>query len=90
MIRHYTPEERKTLEVKPGLTGPGQIHFTTDQAAELDAVEDVEAHYVNHQLHPKLALDLEYLRRRNLWTDLGVIVRTIGLLLRPLAGKSGG
>ena len=66
MIRHYTPEEREILRVKPGLTGPGQIYFTTDQAAELDGVLDVEAHYVRHQLHPKLALDLDYLRRRSL------------------------
>jgi len=90
MIRHYTPEERETLEVKPGLTGPGQIYFTTDQAAELDAVEDVEAHYVSHQLHPKLALDLDYLRRRSLWTDLVVIVKTAGVLVRPRAGASRG
>jgi lipopolysaccharide/colanic/teichoic acid biosynthesis glycosyltransferase len=90
MIRHYTPEEREILRVKPGLTGPGQIYFTTDQAAELDGVLDVEAHYVRHQLHPKLALDLDYLHRRSLWTDLGVIVRTMGVLLRPFAGTSGG
>jgi len=81
MIRHYTLEERETLKVKPGLTGPGQIYFTTDQAAELDGVVDVEAHYVSHQLHPKLALDLAYLRRRSLWTDLVVIVKTMGLLI---------
>lgn len=90
MIRHYTLEERETLKVKPGLTGPGQIYFTTDQAAELDGVVDVEAHYVTHQLHPKLALDLAYLRRRNLWTDLGVIVNTMGLLVRSVAGATGG
>ena len=90
MIRHYTPEERAVLEVKPGITGPGQIYFTTDQAAELDGVEDVEAHYVRHQLHPKLALDLEYLRRRSVWTDLGVILKTMGVLVRPWAGASGG
>ncbi len=90
MIRYYTPEEREILKVKPGLTGPGQIYFTTDQASELDAVSDVEAHYVRHQLHPKLALDLLYLRRRNLWTDLGVIVRTMGVLVRPWARVSRG
>jgi lipopolysaccharide/colanic/teichoic acid biosynthesis glycosyltransferase len=90
MIRHYTLDERETLKVKPGLTGPGQIYFTTDQAAELDGVVDVEAHYVSHQLHPKLALDLAYLRRRSLWTDFVVIVKTVGLLLRPFAGASGG
>lgn len=90
MIRYYTPEEREILKVKPGLTGPGQIYFTTDQAAELDTVSDVEAHYVRHQLHPKLALDLLYLRRRNLWTDLGVIVKTMGVLVRPWRGVSRG
>lgn len=90
MIRHYTPEERELLKVKPGLTGPGQIHFTTDQATELDGIEDVEAHYVRHHLHPKAAIDLDYLRRRSLWTDLGVIVRTLGVLLRPLGGGAGG
>lgn len=90
MIRHYSAGERKILEVKPGLTGPGQIYFTTDQASELDGVEDVEAHYVRHQLHPKLALDLDYLRRRSLWTDLGVIVKTIGVLVHPRREGSDG
>lgn len=80
MIRHYTPEELTILEVRPGLTAPGQIFFTTDQAAALDGVEDAEAHYVAHQLHPKLRMDLEYLRDRSAWGDLVIVARTILLL----------
>src|SRR6185295_10939570 len=50
MIRHYTPEELTILDYRPGLTAPGQIFFTTDQAAELDGVTDAEAYYVAHHL----------------------------------------
>lgn len=81
MVRYYTDEEWETLRVKPGLTGPGQIYFTSDQAAELDGVDDVEAHYVEYQLHPKLALDLVYLRHRTWRSDLAVVGRTVLLLL---------
>jgi lipopolysaccharide/colanic/teichoic acid biosynthesis glycosyltransferase len=81
MLPHYTPDERRTLEVRPGLTGAGQLHFTTDQAAALDEVEDVEAHYIEHQLHPKLALDLEYLRDRRLGRDIAILWTTVRVAL---------
>jgi len=81
MIRHYTPEELRILEFRPGLTAPGQIYFTTDQAAALDGVDDAEAYYVEHQLHPKLRMDLDYLRDRSAPGDLRIVVSTVKLLL---------
>ena len=81
MIQHYTPEELKILEYRPGLTAPGQLYFTTDQAAALDGVEDAEAYYVEHQLHPKLRMDLDYLRDRSALGDLRVVASTVKLLL---------
>lgn len=85
MIRHYTPEELQILEFRPGLTAPGQIHFTTDQAGELDGVEDAEAYYVEHHLHPKLRMDLDYLRDRSVLGDLRIVLQTVKLLagVRP-------
>jgi lipopolysaccharide/colanic/teichoic acid biosynthesis glycosyltransferase len=80
-VAHYTGEERALLTVRPGLTGPGQVHFTMDQAGELDGVDDPDRHYIEQQLHPKLALDLEYLRRRSLALDLSILGGTIALLL---------
>jgi lipopolysaccharide/colanic/teichoic acid biosynthesis glycosyltransferase len=69
------------------LTGPGQIYFTTDQAAELDGAEDGEDYYVTHQLHAKLQLDLAYLEDRSLRRDLVLLWRTVlvmlGLYSRP-------
>ena len=81
MIRHYAPEELRILEFRPGLTAPGQIFFTTDQAAQLDGVEDAEAFYVEHHLHPKLRMDLDYLRDRSVLLDLKIVVWTVKLLL---------
>src|SRR5262249_46111074 len=79
-VAHYTEEERALLTVRPGLTGPGQVYFTTDQAGELDGVADPDRHYIEHQLHPKLALDLDYLRRRSLLFDLSILGGTVALL----------
>ena len=83
-VAHYTDEERLLLTVRPGLTCPGQLHFTEHQADELDDETDPETFYVEQQLHPKLALDLDYLRRRSLPTDLGVLWWTVVILLRAL------
>ncbi len=80
-LPHFTPEEKLLLQVRPGLTGPGQIHFTTEQAAELDVAADAEEHYVRHQLHAKLSLDLDYLRHRCLSVDMRVLGQTLAVLL---------
>jgi lipopolysaccharide/colanic/teichoic acid biosynthesis glycosyltransferase len=80
-VAHFTAEERQLLSVRPGLTGPSAVYFTTDQAGELDGVADPDAYYIEHQLHPKLALDLEYLRRRSVAADIGILWRTASVLL---------
>ena len=46
------------------------------------AGEDWETIYREQVLPAKLVLDLDYLARRTLWSDLGLIVRTIGSMLR--------
>ncbi len=80
MIPHYSEEELRILSYRPGLTAPGQLFFTTDQSQELDKVDDAESYYIQHQMHPKLAMDLAYLRHRSTWNDLKVVAQTIRLL----------
>jgi lipopolysaccharide/colanic/teichoic acid biosynthesis glycosyltransferase len=79
-VAHYTDVERSTLRVRPGLTGPGGIWFTSSQAAELDESDDPERAYVERQLHEKLALDIEYLCDRTLVRDVRVIAQTVKVL----------
>ncbi len=94
-IPHYDDEELQILNVRPGLTGPGQIYYTQVQQATILGGEDPEKHYADHELHPKLAIDLDYLRRRGLARDLYILVRTALLLARlvkaaPAPGTSAG
>ncbi|HEX6445333.1 MAG TPA: sugar transferase [Streptosporangiales bacterium] len=79
-VAFYDPAERAVLDVRPGLTGPGQLHFAAEQAGALDAVSDPEQYYVTCQLHPKLALDLEYLRHRTFARDVALLCRTLAAL----------
>jgi lipopolysaccharide/colanic/teichoic acid biosynthesis glycosyltransferase/O-antigen/teichoic acid export membrane protein len=83
-IRYYTSDELKTLNVRPGLTGAGQILYTQMQLQQPPAsgAEDPEQHYLTHELHAKLGFDLDYLRHRGLRYDLTVVLRTVLLLAR--------
>ena len=78
----YDDEELEILTVRPGLTGPGQIFYTQVQQATVLDGEDPEQHYVTRELHPKLAIDLDYVRRRSLRFDFVILIRTVLLLTR--------
>lgn len=76
-VAHYTDEERELLRVRPGVLGPGAILFAQSHAAQLDSVSDPEAYYIRHQLHDKLALDLDYLRNRSCRREIAILARTL-------------
>ena len=80
-VAHYLPSERLLLTVRPGVTGPGQIDFTRRQAAELNGVADADRYYVEHQLHDKLALDLQYVHDRSLRNDVAILLSTLALVV---------
>jgi lipopolysaccharide/colanic/teichoic acid biosynthesis glycosyltransferase len=81
-VRHYTPEERLLLAVRPGVLGPGAVLFTRDQSHELDDAEDPDDLYVRDHLHAKLALDLAYLGDRRLRTDLRLLAASLAVSCR--------
>ena len=76
-IPYYYSGELETLNVRPGLTGAGQLFYTQLQQAPTLGVEDPEKYYVTYELHAKLSLDLDYLRNRSLRYDLTILLRTI-------------
>ena len=81
-LPNYTSEEWRLLSARPGILGPGALLFVGSQAGELDSASDPEAFYIAHHLHPKLALDLDYLDHRTLHRDLALLLRTVGVLAR--------
>jgi lipopolysaccharide/colanic/teichoic acid biosynthesis glycosyltransferase/O-antigen/teichoic acid export membrane protein len=79
-IPWYTSDELETLNVRPGLTGAGQILYTQMQQAPVSHTQDPEQHYITYELHAKLGFDLDYLRHRGLRYDLTLVLRTVLLL----------
>lgn len=74
-VAHYTPEQQQVLAVRPGITGAASLAYRSEE--RLLHGPDWEMVYLNEIMPAKLALDLDYLRRRTLWTDLGIILRTV-------------
>lgn len=80
-VRHYNLEQRRLLEVRPGITGVAALAFSREESMIPAAGADL--HYLNVLMPAKLDLELEYLGRRSLLTDLGLIVATVATVLRP-------
>jgi lipopolysaccharide/colanic/teichoic acid biosynthesis glycosyltransferase len=85
IVAHYTPEQLQTLRVKPGITGPGQIYYTTDQVDSIPHGVSADQYYLEHLLDKKLRRDLDYLKLRTPLSDCHVIWQTIVLMARALA-----
>lgn len=77
----YTPEQRRVLRVRPGITDPASILYR-DEAAVLARADDPERAYIDEVLPHKLEINLAYLERRSLASDVGVILSTVWRLVR--------
>ena len=78
----YTQEQLQILAVKPGLTGPSQISCSVDDSMAVHGGDSAEQFYVQNVLGRRLAMDAEYIRNRNAVSDLALVGRTVGLILR--------
>jgi lipopolysaccharide/colanic/teichoic acid biosynthesis glycosyltransferase len=72
----YDESQRAVLRVHPGITDPASIEYR-DESVLLASVPDPERTYREEILPRKLALNAEYLRRRNGWRDMGIIAETL-------------
>lgn len=87
-VADYTPEQRTLLRYLPGITDPASLHYR-DEAALLSAAGDPIRTYQEQILPEKLRISLAYARRATVWTDLGVLLMTVRLVLSgtPVAGS---
>ena len=80
-VAHYPQAlKARVLAQRPGITDPAALAFL-DEAALLAGAADPETVYVQTVLPRKLALQADYADSATLWSDLGVMVRTLCLLL---------
>jgi lipopolysaccharide/colanic/teichoic acid biosynthesis glycosyltransferase len=79
-VARYTEDERQVLAVKPGVAGPSTLAFM-DEPEILGAADDPEDYYVNHLLHERVRLDLRYLDRWSLTSDVRLLLRQVWVLV---------
>ena len=79
-VAQYTPEQRQVLKFRPGITSAASLAYRREEQM-LNRL-DWEKVYQNEVLPAKLAIDLDYLSKRTLVSDLLLIVRTILSLVR--------
>jgi lipopolysaccharide/colanic/teichoic acid biosynthesis glycosyltransferase len=68
-------EERKILELRPGITGPAALNYIKEEEL-LASVPDPQKYNDNVVWPDKVRLNLEYLRNRSFVGDLKIIFRT--------------
>ena len=78
-VRLYTPEQRRVLEVKPGMTSLASILYADEQ--DLLVGENAEKTYVDVVMPEKLEIDRRYVEGQSLRTDFVILLRTARLML---------
>ncbi len=72
----FRPAYDRLLEVRPGLTDPATLQYCRE--AELLALADDPLHHFKTVVTPdKLRISAAYLERANVWSDLGLLARTV-------------
>jgi lipopolysaccharide/colanic/teichoic acid biosynthesis glycosyltransferase len=74
-VELYSPSQRRILSVRPGITSAASLAYRHEE--QLLIGPDWETIYRESVLPTKLALDLDYLSQRTLWSDLMLIWRTV-------------
>jgi lipopolysaccharide/colanic/teichoic acid biosynthesis glycosyltransferase len=64
----YTPAQREILQYCPSITSMASFKYRNEE--QLLSGDDWERAYVDQIMPAKLAIDLEYARRANLFTDI--------------------
>lgn len=75
-VNMYNEEQRKVLEVKPGITDLASIRYR-DENELLGKAENPDEFYINTIMPDKLALNIEYIKKSNVFFDIYIIIQTI-------------
>ena len=88
-VAHYTPDQRRVFDVRPGMASPAFIKYRQEE--ELLAVlgEDMEKTYLTEILPDKLRMDLDYIDQQSFLFDLAVMAQAAISLFLPNRSSRG-
>lgn len=85
--KYYTDWMRETLHVKPGVTSPGALWGYTNEHRLLNNTDTPEQTYQQDVLPFKLGLEYVYVQRMSLVYDIGLVARTVFIVLKIICGQ---
>lgn len=74
-VNMYTPEQMHVLDVRPGITSLASIRYRNENDILAEA-EDPDRCYIEKIMPEKIAIDMEYVGKASLWTDIKLIFST--------------
>jgi lipopolysaccharide/colanic/teichoic acid biosynthesis glycosyltransferase len=77
----YNEEQLKVLSVRPGLTDYASLEYINENEI-LGKASDPEKVYIEEIMPAKLQLNLRYIQEQGLKTDLKIIFRTLGKIVK--------
>ena len=80
-VNLYTPEQKRVLLVKPGITDYASIEYVNENELLAKAV-DPEETYIKDIMPHKILLNVKYINEQGLRTDLKIILQTILKIIR--------
>lgn len=80
-VKEYTPEMMATLLMRAGITANASIKYK-EESEELDEAKDPVTYYINKILPEKMKYNLEDIEKFSLARDLGIMIRTVGAVLK--------
>lgn len=86
IVELYNSRQRAVLAVKPGVTGKVQLESDDESETIPEGVQAYD-YYLTHLMDSKLRMDLDYLGRRTVFTDIKIVLATAGLMFRAVARR---
>lgn len=71
----YNSEQRKVLDIIPGMTDPASIKYVNENEI-LAQAKDPEKIYIEKVMPEKIKLNLEYAEKATCWSDFLIIIKT--------------
>ncbi len=75
-VSMYTPDQLKVLSVKPGITDYASLEYSNENEL-LGNSENPEEMYIKEIMPAKLALNLKYIKEKNVLMDFSLILKTL-------------
>ena len=79
-VKYYSENQKQVLQVRPGITGPVQV-TNYDEEKKLKDQTDPERYYITQLMPRKLEIDLSYIEKQSIVSDLLLLIKTFFMIV---------